>query len=200
MNENVCKTQRARPCADEAAAPTLAPATRPGCSGVSLFECLVALTLIALLTSAAIPSLVKVVIGSEASSIARRLHISMSLARSSAIKRRHYVTVCGARDLRCSDPADWTGGWIVFADSDADGQRASTEPLLWRESLADTDPRLALVAGASADRYVRFGARGFGWPNGTFHICANGRPLRRVVFYRTGRSRIAQPSSFPCPT
>lgn len=167
--------------------------------GLTLFECLIVLSTIALIAALAVPSLSGMIENAQTASLARRLHVSLVLARSEAIKRRQTVSVCASTSLLCADSSRWAQGWIVFSDNDSNGQRDGSEPLLWREMTSGSDLEIRFAGGASAHRFVRFTAHGSGWPNGTFYVCAGSVQKRRVVFYFSGRSRIARPEGYDCP-
>jgi len=167
--------------------------------GLTLIECLIALSLIGIIGLLALPSFSKTLQDAETVSLARRLHISLNYARSTAISRRQRTIVCGSSGDVCDDPANWENGWIVFVDANENHRRDAVESIAWTEKISDSSPGLFFRGGAARDRMVRFKAHGSGWPNGTFFVCAKGRQLRRIIMYRSGRSRIAAASDGGCP-
>ena len=51
---------------------------------------------------------------------ANELVMSLNLAKSEAIKRVAYVSVCkSSNGVACTDAATWADGWIVFANATA---------------------------------------------------------------------------------
>src|SRR4051812_14437474 len=56
---------------------------------------------------------------------------ALNLTRGEALKRSARVSVCASRDGATCDPAGrWDLGWLVFGDSDGDGDRDVTEDIV----------------------------------------------------------------------
>ena len=159
-------------------------------SGFTLYELLITIVLIALISSLAIPSF--------AASIARQrqraeidaLFHAIHLARKESIMRRKVVSLCPSLDGRsCSASRDWSSGWLMFENKD-------------RDSPPRIDAGEPILANHRVDDAVRISANRKGFTlratflratNGTFVLCdPNGRivPRALVVSY-TGRPRVA---------
>ncbi len=84
--------------------------------GFSLVELMVAVSVISLLITVAIPSFETSVLGMRGSSLADKLIASIHLVRSEAIARNSRVTLCASVDGNsCDNTADdWNRGWIAI--------------------------------------------------------------------------------------
>ncbi len=103
-------------------------------SGLTLLEVLSTLSIGVILVTVAVPSMENVIANGRRASATTELLISMSLARSEAMKRRRHVTVCKSADGESCGLADvsWSDGWIVFVNDSSltAGQRDAGEELL----------------------------------------------------------------------
>lgn len=102
--------------------------------GFTLVEALVVVTLLAILASLAAPSLRALLARRAVESAITALGSDYRLARSEAIKRSGYVTICRSPDgLRCSPalaPGSWHDGWLVITDANANRQLDGTDEIL----------------------------------------------------------------------
>lgn len=89
----------------------------------TLVEMLVALTIAAVLASAAAPSLMYSVSSYRISGQVNGWIGDLQFARAEAIKRGQTVTVCiSSNGTSCqTGTTSWQNGWIVFADANGDG-------------------------------------------------------------------------------
>ncbi|MCK9489586.1 MAG: GspH/FimT family pseudopilin [Xanthomonadales bacterium] len=83
-------------------------------SGVTLIELVVAVAVLAILVSIAVPSFREVALNNRASSITNDLLADLSTARSEAVK------VAGRAAVLASG-ATWADGWDVFVDDNGNG-------------------------------------------------------------------------------
>jgi type IV fimbrial biogenesis protein FimT len=87
--------------------------------GFTLIEIMVALAIVAILMSIAVPSFRDASLSSQLRSAANNLVASATVARSEAFKRNTPMTMCvspGNSDS-CSTTGSWEQGWIVMAGS-----------------------------------------------------------------------------------
>jgi type IV fimbrial biogenesis protein FimT len=85
--------------------------------GFTLLELIVVLTIGATLVMFGVPAFQSVIADQRSTSTANELIESLILARSEAIKRGRYVSVCKSTDgANCTAGADWNDGWIVFSN------------------------------------------------------------------------------------
>ncbi len=159
--------------------------------GFTLYELLITIILVALVSSLAIPSF--------AGSIARQrqrveidaLFHAIHLARKESIMRRKVVSLCPSLDGRqCSQSRDWSAGWLMFENKD-------------RDSPPRIDPNEPVLIVHRADKEVRISANRKGFTlratfqratNGTFIFCDPAKRIspRALVVSYTGRPRVAR--------
>ena len=131
-------------------------------------------------------------------SAANDLLADLYLTRAEALKRRRRVVICKSADgLACTDAGGWHQGWIVFVDSDADGWRQPSEPVLQRRLALDAP--LRLEGNGTVSRYVAYAPDGAtrlvggGFQAGTLTVCRGGEagaPARQIVISAGGRPRV----------
>lgn len=82
-------------------------------AGFSLIELMVVVSIVAILTTLAAPSFVDMLRRNRLSAAASALQVSLSLARSEAVKRGADARVTVAANTAAGV---WTNGWTVFVD------------------------------------------------------------------------------------
>jgi type IV fimbrial biogenesis protein FimT len=89
-------------------------------SGFSLLELMIAVGLAALITAVGIPSFQNTVANQRRTTAVNELALALNMARSEAIKRVQYVSVCKSADgASCGDASvEWEDGWIIFSNAD----------------------------------------------------------------------------------
>lgn len=86
--------------------------------GVTLIELLIALMIASVMLTLGVPSFRAVLDNQRMTAATNELVMSLNLAKSEAIKRVAYVSVCkSSNGVACSDAANWDDGWIVFANA-----------------------------------------------------------------------------------
>lgn len=160
-------------------------------SGYSLLELLMTIAVAALILTLGLPSL-----GALKARSAQRVELdalfhAVHLARKASIMRKQVVSLCPTRDgIGCSPGRDWSGGFLVFENSDRD------EP-------PDLDDGEILLHRHLAGRSVEITANRRGFTlratflratNGTLVVCDRaGRVApRALVISYTGRPRVAE--------
>ncbi len=159
--------------------------------GFSLLELLMTIAVAALILTLGLPSF-----GALKARNAQRVELdalfhAVHLARKASIMRKQTVSLCPSADgTTCSPGRDWSGGFLVFENSDRD------EP-------PELDPGEVLLHRHGASRSVRITANRQGFTlratflratNGTLVVCdraARVAPRALVVSY-TGRPRVAE--------
>lgn len=98
--------------------------------GVTLIELMVVLVVLAILIGLAAPGLRSLLVRWAADTAAASLVDDFRLARSEAIKRNDFVTICRSTDgVSCAGQAgSWHTGWLVFVDRDSDGVVDAASP------------------------------------------------------------------------
>ena len=159
--------------------------------GFTLFELLITMLLIALISSLAVPSLAGSMARQRQTVEINALFHAIHLARKESIMRRKVVSLCPSLDgLKCTPGRDWSAGWLMFENTDHDSP----------PRIDDDEPVLA--SHRAGDR-VRISANRKGFTlratflratNGTFVFCDPKQritPKALVVSY-TGRPRVAR--------
>ena len=158
--------------------------------GFTLYELLVTLALAGLLVSLAVPAFSAMLArGRQAVEINALFH-AIHLARKESVVHRHVVSLCPSADgQNCLGGTDWSAGWIVFHNPDADSppEVDAGEAIIARHTVAEairiSANRRAFTLRATVKRAT----------NGTFVFCDRAgriRPKGLVVSY-TGRPRVA---------
>jgi len=154
--------------------------------GYTLIELLVALGVVAILASHALPAGAELLRNARQRERITAFVVSAQLARGEALRRGHSVTLCPSADgERCSK--DFAAGWIVFDDRGGDRERDSEDTLLDRYEAPTVGPVKTTV-----QRFTwRSGGRRS--TNGTVTFCPGSAQdrSRAVVVSYTGRPRVA---------
>lgn len=96
---------------------------------MNLVELLVVIGVAAILTGLGVSSYKYITNSSRVSGEINGILGDMQYARSEAIKRGQYVSVCPSSDgATCSTSAAWTSGWIVFSNWAGDGVVNTASP------------------------------------------------------------------------
>ena len=93
--------------------------SKPESSGFSLLELLVAMAVGSIIIVVAVPSFRGTLDNQRMTSATNELVMSLNLAKSEAIKRVAYVSVCkSSNGASCTAAGtSWSDGWIVFANA-----------------------------------------------------------------------------------
>lgn len=162
-----------------------------GQAGFTAVELAVALVIVALLVTLAVPGFAGLRRSADMSSAANELVWALHLARSSARLQGQPTALCLTRDEKtCVPTPDVPGaGWLVFHPA---GQAVATQsgitwPLLHSFQL----PKGVTVTGTRPT--VTFWPVSRAGSNGTFDLCdvESRAPGRSIVVSQTGRPRVA---------
>lgn len=164
-------------------------------SGFTLLELLVSITIGAILLGVGVPGFNSVMRNSQQVSSANELLSSMHLARDLAITRNARVTMCPSGDSASCAGVSWSEGWLVFVDTDADGQVDADETIF----------RAVDEVGVAGMSTTQFGSRVTFRPNGRamgatitvntgeFMLCdeRGAEHARVVIIDMSGRPRVS---------
>ena len=158
--------------------------------GFTLYELLLTITLIVLISGLAIPSFSATIARQRQRVEVDALFHAIHLARKESIMRRKVVSLCPSLNgTSCTPSRDWSSGWLMFENKD-------------RDSPPQIDPDELLLKSHRVDDqvHVTTNRKGFTFratflraTNGTFILCDPlGRILpRALVVSYTGRPRVA---------
>ncbi len=156
----------------------------------SLYELLVTILIAAVVLTVGLPSLSGTIARQRQRVEIDALFHAIHLARKESVMRRRVVSICPSPDgQRCSPGRDWSAGWLMFDNVDADHppQVDDGEPVLTRHTV---DPAVRITANRRGFTLRATVKRA---TNGTFVVCDRAdriRPKALVVSY-TGRPRVA---------
>lgn len=172
--------------------------------GFTLLELMLTLAVAVILITVAVPAFKDAIMSNRRDTQVSDFILSLSLARSEAIKRAQQVTLCkSSNGSTCStnDSVNWENGWIVFVDLNANGTYSTTSPVEIILSVHGTLPGDLKLRDPSADSnfadwiaYQPSGvSKGKVRSNGTFVICdSRGKAYgRKIVIGSTGRASSA---------
>ncbi|WP_394000971.1 GspH/FimT family pseudopilin [Luteimonas sp. WGS1318] len=168
--------------------------------GFTLIELVTTLAIVAVLLAVGIPGFGDALARLRVQTAMHRVSTDLAMARSSAIMRRSPVVACPGTGMSgCRADADWSRGWIVFADPDGNRRPDAVSDLL-RVSDPPSGAGRTLRIGATRNfvRYQRDG-RSAG-TNLTVRVCSGDTLNGEVIVNNLGRVRTARPAqSQPCP-
>lgn len=170
--------------------------------GFTLIELMITLAIAAILAALAAPSFADIIKNSRMTTQYNELLASLSVARSEAVKRALTVTVCKSNNQSTPTCAgNWHDGWIVFADTNADGTfDADDDEVIRVHSVLSGDNTLSFARNRISYRSDGL-ATGF---TGTFTLCddRDNSSRKGLVVSNTGRVRqtIASDTLADCPS
>ncbi len=169
--------------------------------GFTLIELMTTLAVLVITLTVGVPAFTDLQQRARAANAYHLLTGSLAIARLSAVKHGHPVSVCPSSDgLKCRDDVVWDEGWIVFADPDRADQPASAGAVLQRIEGVGAGLALRSTQGRTQ---VRFTLDGWAYgSNLSIRLCARepARLLGKVVVNNGGRPRSERyDKAKPCP-
>jgi type IV fimbrial biogenesis protein FimT len=170
-------------------------------AGFSLIELVVALSVLAIISTIALPAFGAMLQGARASSASHLLMTSLATARLRAVNDNAPVTVCPSTDGRtCRDDSVWSDGWILYQDPGREDQPGTDSAVIQR--IYGPGHGLQFRSASGRTR-VRF--QPTGWASGSnlsIRLCRLGENgfLGAVIVNNAGRARTERPQGrMPCP-
>ena len=138
-------------------------------AGFSLIEMLTTMSILAILLAIASPGLASLTSANALSGAQGELAAAMMLARSEALRRGTPVGVTATVPLR---GAEFSGGWTVFVDANANGTYETGETIVRQRPAFAGDVRIGTTSGVTV---LTFNGRGFLTPSAmvTFTVCSS---------------------------
>jgi type IV fimbrial biogenesis protein FimT len=161
--------------------------------GFTLLELMVSITVLGILLGLSVPMFRETILNNRIVAQNNEFISGLNYARSEAIKRSDTVSLCPSTDgATCAASTNWSTGWIVFADLNADGalngaELGPTQPM--QVGPATTD---GITINSPTFQFIRYTASGMllGGAAGTFSLlktgCA-GITARQIGVSVTGR-------------
>jgi len=166
---------------------------------------MITLAVVGVLLTVGMPSMRNFAQNNRLSAAANDLLRSLQLGRTEAINRQSSVIVCASSNPTATNPTcsySEFRGWIVAQDTNGNWQVDSTEPVIERHELIDSQ----VIARTDANGIVSYNASGFANPAGAKTPSANvvfcdkrgivkvsGSSLgRAMLILPTGRARVSR--------
>lgn len=157
-------------------------------SGLTVIELMVALAIIAVILTSAVPALGRMIQEQRVTAATNQLVAHLQYARHEAVFRGVHVAACPSTNgVQCTGGNRWDQGFIVYADPDNSRQPGSIDDIL---RVVGTD-ELLLLHSAGRTR-VRFQAHGGAYgTNLTIRVCDRNQQAspRAVIVSNPGRIR-----------
>ena len=160
---------------------------------------MLAISVLAVLVSVAMPSLRDLLQRQRITAAANELVASVNLARQNAVFQREITLMCPSIDgAGCSGNNRWDRGWIVFRDPDRNRAADRPEDILRVAGSVD-----GLIMDSAGRTLIRYRPSGFATgTNLTIKLCdpENSANARAVVVSNPGRPRTGElPRHLECP-
>jgi len=137
-------------------------------NGFSIIEALVALTVLSILIGIAVPSFAQLLQAQQLDSATQAMLRSLAIARHEAIKRGQPLTLATL-------DGEWSNGWFLFQDVNANGLYDPSEMLL--RSFPRLPSGTRLTGNIHVSSYIRYTPNGRatllngGYQMGTLTVC-----------------------------
>ncbi|WP_328188571.1 GspH/FimT family pseudopilin [Marinobacter sp. OP 3.4] len=173
-------------------------------SGFTLIELMVALFVLVIMVTIAIPSFQSVISGSQLEESRDSLRSAIRYAKSEAIALNRIVSVCPSSDgASCGDKSNWPDGWLVVTDSNQTGSVSIDDVLRVFEGPDSGD---VTVTDDGSLNYIRFRpdglAENLSGSSRLFGFCDpddNTAPKSLVVATTTGAVSTGTEAQADCP-
>ncbi len=175
-------------------------------SAFTLIELIITLLVLGILSAIAAPAMRDIVMNNRIVTETNDMLVSLTFARSEAIKRSTPVFLCKTLDPEASPPvcnaaAAWTNGWLIFADANPSSlyENGTSDVLLrFGDGFPGTGNKIKLVNPANSFGFTRLGL--LTTTGRLFHICdSRGNDSARVIdIFSTGRARVNRTVAKDC--
>ncbi len=175
--------------------------------GLTLVELLTALSILAVLTALAAPSVNNWRTGARLTVYSNELATSLAYAKSEALKRGIRVTMCKSANSTAATPAcsatgSWAQGWVVFTDNfqiagNVAGVMDGDDTVL---KIGAAQPEVVITA-TNFTNWISYLSTGLirvnsGTPSGSFKLCMPNNNGTEIFVNSVGRTRSARAT---CP-
>ena len=150
--------------------------------GFTLIELMIAVAIIGISVTVAVPSLVEAIDEQRLTTQTNNLVASLNLTRSTAIKRRQTVTI--ARKTA------WKNGWDIFVDANNNNVNDAGDTLI-KSYPALASGSVEITGSASFTSYISYQPNSRSHSNGSVVFCPSASQIsaRKITIANTGRIR-----------
>lgn len=168
--------------------------------GFTLLELLVAITVLGILVSIAIPSYKSTTLSAQLRTATNNLVSSINLARSEALKRNTLVTLCVSASGNSCETGNWQQGWIIGCksiDNIVCNSAGTNWLVFYREKALPNSIKVTATTGIVS---LAFQPDGLGISSATFNICrsSGGNQERVLTLNAVGRISIKTTTTGIC--
>jgi type IV fimbrial biogenesis protein FimT len=172
--------------------------------GFTLLELLVTVSIAAVLTALATPSIVNMIKDNRITAQVNEFVLALNFARSEAIKRGVRVSLCKTSDamtcIRDGAGSNWAQGWIIFTNQDNDNiNDGGSETILKVQDSAQA--QITIIGNGNVDDMISYNPNGMlpALGSGTLTICDDrvGDIGKEIRLSSIGRSKINKGVSCP---
>ena len=163
--------------------------------GLTLIELIVAIAVLSILVTWAIPGFQQFTARNEVAAEVMRIKTALAMAKNTAVTRRHVIAVCpvGSPDAEECAEHDWTLPIAILDGHATAGDLSEVEILKFVEPSGGPDITF------NRDYPIRF--QSTGWSrghNGTFTICGRDGTATMVIISNMGRVRVSEDDAEAC--
>lgn len=168
-------------------------------SGFTLIELIIALTVLGIILAIAIPGYAAAMARAKLGAAEAAIFTSINNAVNFSATNDSRAVLCPSRNgTRCENSFDWSRGWLVFEDKNANRERDAEDKKIWGSE--EISPELHILTSEGRTRIAfQSGGGNFG-SNAHFKLCDEHSPQRsRSLFLsNTGRIRVAASPQSSC--
>lgn len=151
--------------------------------GFSLIEALVAMSIVGILIGLAVPSFAQLVQAQQLDSATQAMLRSLAIARHEAIKRGLPLTLA-------AQEGEWSNGWFLFQDDNANGRYEPGEMLL--RAFPPLPSSTRLTGNIHVSSYIRYTPSGRatllngGYQMGSLKVCQRAHDRGNTLVINNG--------------
>ena len=172
--------------------------------GFTLIELMIVVVIVAIFVTVGVPNFRNLISDNRLATQANRLVSSLQLARSEALKLRTPVSVCRSTNgSSCAGAGNWETGWLVFVDTNGNGDVDGERILLANAALSGSNT-LRATAAPFTD-FINYQPNGLQSTTNvaTYRICDGNNPDvdqgRQITVSTTGRVQTDRGGLAACP-
>lgn len=173
--------------------------------GFTLIELLVTIAIGAIVAAFALPSMRNTILINRVAGTNMSLQADLAYARSEAVRTGKNIIVCpadvlgGSTSTSCGGTADWSKGWIVFADADRGDDKDDSETILRQRAPEKNITITGTTSDVAATPFLIKATPNGEFPRyGAIKVCGNGLASFDVSIQMSGNIRSATSSSTSC--